>query len=198
MYFWRKMTKEQQEYVLKLRQLENRPWHSPPHIQNVKVRFHITVSCYEHKKVIGKTEDRIAEFESKLLKLLDEISEDIYAWVIMPNHYHVLIKSFDVKSVIKSLGKLHGQMSFKWNGEDDSRGRKVWFNSLEHGIKSERHFWATMNYIHNNPVKHGYVKKWEQWKYSSANKFLKEIGMDNAKAIWKEYDISSMGDWDIY
>jgi len=198
MYFWRKMSKEQQEYILKLRQLEHRPWHCPPHLQNNKVRFHITASCYEHKKIIGKTNNRIKEFELNLLKLLDNISEEIYAWVILPNHYHILLKSYDIRTVIKSLGKLHGRKSFDWNGEDKKRGRKVWHNMLEHGIKSDRHFWATMNYIHNNPIKHGYVKKWEDWKFSSAKKFLNEIGIDKAKIIWKEYNINKMGDWDIY
>lgn len=198
MYFWRKLTKEQQDAVLKSRMLDNHPWHSPPHMQNNKENFHITASCYEHKRIIGESEERLSNFERELLELLNTISEEVFSWAVMPNHYHILIKSYDINIVLKLMGKLHGRTSFKWNGEDNHRGRKVWFNALEHGIKSERHFWATMNYIHNNPVKHGYVKKWQDWKYSSAVKFIDEVGVDNAKVIWKEYDISKMGNWDVY
>jgi putative transposase len=167
-------------------------------MQNNKEDFHITASCFEHRKVIGKTEKRLEEFESELLDLLNKTTEEVFAWAVLPNHYHVLIKSYDIKHIIKAMGKLHGRKSYKWNGEDNSRGRQVWHNMLEHGIKSERHFWATMNYIHNNPVKHGYAEKWEDWKFSSANKYLDELGKENAVKVWKEYDISKMGDWDVY
>ena len=31
-----------------------------------------------------------------------------------------------------------------------------------------------INYIHYNPVKHGYVKSLKDWKYSSFHKFVKK------------------------
>ncbi len=61
------------------------------------------------------------------------------------------------------LGRMHGRTSRQWNLEDDSVGRKVWFNCIERFIRNERHYWATINYIHHNPVKHGFVEKWDLW-----------------------------------
>jgi putative transposase len=70
---------------------------------------------------------------------------------------------------------------------------------METAIKSERHFWATVNYIHHNPVKHGHVDKWTDWPYSSAEAYLKSVGKEQALKNWKEYDISEMGkDWDEF
>ena len=55
-----------------------------------------------------------------------------------------------------------------------------------------------MNYIHHNPVKHGYVKQWSDWPFSSANDFLEEVGRDHAIELWQQYPILDYGkDWDV-
>jgi len=84
------------------------------------------------------------------------------------------------------------------DAEDDARGRKVWYNCFERRIKSERHFWATLNYIHHNPVHHGYVDRWQDWPWSSADAFLKNIGRERALKLWLEYPILDYGKkWDL-
>ena len=124
--------------------------------------------------------------------------KEIDAWVVLPNHYHILVKTDDVFATLKQLAQLHGKTSYLWNGEDDKRGRCVWCNAAEHGMKFERHFWATINYIYNNPIKHGYVKKWSKQQFSSFSLYLENVGKDEAERIWREYDISEMvKDWDI-
>jgi putative transposase len=197
MYNWRKMNQEQRDDLLKLRKSQEAPWHSPLHIQGDKTRFHITSACYEHKNIIGFSPERISEFEYALQECLRENSIELYAWAVLPNHYHVLLKTADILSLLKKISQLHGRKSFYWNGEEKSRGRRVWCNALETAIKSDRHFWATVNYIHHNPVKHGHADKWTGWPYSSAGTYLKSVGREQALKNWREYDISEMGeDWD--
>ena len=76
-------------------------------------------------------------------------------------------------------------------------GRKVWNNCVERIIRSERHYWATVNYIHHNPVKHGFAKKWDQWLFGSAIQYLNEIGRDEAEKVWKTYPVLNYGkEWD--
>ena len=66
-------------------------------------------------------------------------------------------------------------------------------------MKSERHWHATINYIHHNPVNHGYVHLWQDWPLFSAAAFLQQIGRDEAEALWKEYPIGEYGrGWDDY
>ncbi len=92
---------------------------------------------------------------------------------------------------------MHGRTSFTWNGEDNKRGRKTWFNAAETEMKSERHFWATTNYVLHNAVRHGYVENWQDWPYSNAQEYLAEIGHNEAKRRWLEYPILDYGkDWD--
>jgi putative transposase len=64
-------------------------------------------------------------------------------------------------------------------------------------MQNGEHFWATVNYIHHNPVKHGYVKSWWEWPFSSAGDFLESEGRDEAARIWKEYPLMDYGKgWD--
>jgi len=79
------------------------------------------------------------------------------------------------------------------------RGRCVWRRCSDRGIRSERHFWATMNYVHHNPVKHGYARRWQDWPYSSAGAFLGAVGRKRAEEIWKEYPLLEYGKgWDEF
>jgi putative transposase len=72
-------------------------------------------------------------------------------------------------------------------------------NFFDRDMRSERHFWASMNYIHNNAVHHGYVKTWQEWPYSSSLRFLNEAGRESAAQIWNEYPTLDYGKgWDIY
>ena len=133
------------------------------------------------------------------MTLLEEHTKELYAWVILPNHYHALLKTNDVLSLLKQIHQLHGRTSFYWNGEENKRGRRVWCNSLEKTIKSDRHFEASINYIHHNPVKHEYVERWTDWPYSSLEHYITKKGTEQLLEDWNEYDISEMGnEWDAF
>jgi len=60
-------------------------------------------------------------------------------------------------------------------------------------MKSERHLWASLNYLNHNPVHHGYVPHWQDWPWSSAGEFLRHIGREKAGAIWSKYPILEYG-----
>jgi putative transposase len=64
-------------------------------------------------------------------------------------------------------------------------------------MKSERHFWATLNYVLHNAVRHSYVERWQDWPYSSAAQYLEEVGREEAERRWREYPVLDYGnDWD--
>lgn len=198
MYDYRKMTPKQRREAVEYRRLQKRPWHSPPHLEFIGERnFIVSASCYEHRQIIGVSAERMTEFETALMGVSKEFGV-LYAWCVLPNHYHFLVKTDQLKELRKELGKLHGRSSFKWNGEDDQRGRQVWHNCFDRDVRSHRHFWATMNYIHHNPVHHGYVERWQDWPWSSAKDFLERVGQKTAEEIWREYPVLDYGKkWDV-
>ena len=67
-----------------------------------------TAACYEHKPHVGYSPNRMSDFESWLTETASANTETLVAWVILPNHYHILSVTKDAKAVVKQLGKLHG------------------------------------------------------------------------------------------
>jgi putative transposase len=173
------------------------PWRGPPHYEADSGLYLITAACYEHQPIIGTSPARMGEFEGELLKTIRANALTVFAWIVLPNHYHALLRAPKVKVLLSALGRLHGGTSFRWNGEDGKRGRQVWHRAAETGIKSEGHFWASMNYVLNNAVRHRYVRRWQDWPYSNAEAYLAEVGMEVAKQRWLSYPLLDYGkDWD--
>jgi putative transposase len=200
MYKWRAMTDEEREYALQLRQAKHFPKHSPPHFDFAgEYQYLVNSACFEHVHVIGVSPERMTDCEQDVLEVCNKYGTEIYAWCILPNHYHILLKTEQIKELRKELGLFHGRSSFKWNKEDDARGRQVWHNCFERKMKSERHFWASLNYVLNNPVHHGYVKNWQDWQWSNAKEYLEKIGKEKALQIWRDYPILDYGKkWDEF
>ncbi len=197
MYQWRLMTPEEREATLKERQMSRLPWHSPPHWDSGEGYYHITAACYEHQPILGFSKSRLTECEKQLINLVVEQGGSVVAWCILPNHYHLLAETEAISTLIKKLGLFHGRSSFLWNGEEQMRGRKVWSSCAERVLRSMNHFWATMNYIHHNPVHHHLVSNWLEWPFSSASQYLDEVGKNEAARIWREYPILDYGKgWD--
>lgn len=193
------MTEAERERVSAYRRQRNLPMHSPPHgALGFSSQYLLTAACFEHKPIIGRSTERLTECEQQLLASCEEQASTVYGWCILPNHYHVLVRTEQIKSLCKALGRFHGRSSFNWNAEDNERGRKVWFRCFDREIRSERHFWATLNYIHHNPIHHGLVDRWQDWMWSSAELFVESVGRDRVMEVWKEYPILDYGQgWDV-
>jgi len=160
MYDWRQMTAEDRAHALDVRPARQLPWHSPPHLDLEGThQYLISAACYEHAQIIGKSPERMTECEEALLKACHEFSLTTHFWCVLPNHYQVLLTTEQIEDLRRGLGRFHGRSSHAWNGEDSARGRKVWYNCFERPMKSRRHFLATANYIHHNPVHHGTCRR---------------------------------------
>lgn len=173
MYDWRTMSDKERARTVSGRKVDRQPWHAPPKFDHGgKTEFLVTAACYEHRHIIGFSNERLRELEKALIEICGSLEAVLFAWCVLHNHYHILIKTEDIREFQIELGKIHGKTSYRWNREEGAEGRKVWYRSFERAIKSRGHFFATVNYIHNNPVKHGYVKRWQDWPFSSAAEYL--------------------------
>jgi putative transposase len=198
MYIWRTLSDDQKAELMDVRAQLSQPLHSPPHFNSESpTRFHLSGACYEHRSIIGHSYERMLNFSVQLLSFFEENADEVYAWCVLPNHWHALVLSVDLKTLTKSLGQLHGRTSFQWNREQELQGRQCWSKCADRRIRSESHFYAACNYIHNNPVKHGYVKMWTEWEFSSARSFVEALGRDKCLELWEQYPVLDMGEkWD--
>ena len=197
-YIWRSLTPAQRTELLAARLRQKHPWHSPPHRPNHgHLRFHLTAACYEHAPHIGHSAARLDDFSTALVNVLTAHSRQVYAWCVLPNHYHALVEAPDILILLRELGRHHGRTSHAWNGEQNTRGRKVFFRAVERAMRSDRHIWASLNYVYHNPVHHGYVVRWTDWPWSSASPYLAQTGPTDAARIWHDFAIRDYGQgWD--
>ncbi len=88
-------------------------------------------------------------------------------WCVMPNHVHVLLEP-----TAASLGTIvGGWKSFtarQVNRLLDRRGRVWMADYFDRYIRDADHHTAVANYIRENPVKAGIVRKAPDWPWSSA------------------------------
>ena len=92
----------------------------------------------------------------------------LIAWVIMPNHGHILLSPFEGHRVSDIM---HSIKSFTAHFANDLLKRKGRFWAKEYFdryIRDQRHFANTLAYIENNPVKAKLCKLPCEWPYSSA------------------------------
>jgi putative transposase len=162
------------------------PVHHPPHIFLDDTWYIITGSIYGGQHMlepIGYKEFVRDQLKARVI----EFELNLAAWVILDNHYHILVKSKFGSALPEFLSRLHGRTSFEINGREDKRGRQVWHNYWDTCLFSERDYWTRFNYIHHNPVKHGYVKKMEYWEFSSYRYYLEHKGTEWMADTWEQY-----------
>lgn len=125
------------------------------------------------------------------LQFLQE-SRDVklYAYVIMENHLHFIARDDDLQKLVKNFKSFTARqiISFLKSGNYYRLLRQIKRAKLKHKNQSEYQVWQEgfhpkqlttpdmmvqkLEYIHNNPVKRGYVDKPEHWRYSSARNYL--------------------------
>jgi putative transposase len=104
------------------------------------------------------------------------------AIVILPDHLHAVwtLPEGDAKfslrwRLVKSVfsrGLPHGERTSASRLSKGERGiwqRRYW----EHTLRDERDLAHHFDYIHVNPVKHGYVKSVQDWPYSSFHRMVR-------------------------
>ncbi len=117
----------------------------------------------------------------------------ILAYVIMPTHFHWIVKTdnskgiisdimrdikkysaWDILEIIEKKEKQEVLNIFTANAEEyPTHKRKLWMHRFDDEvIRNNKMFWVKLKYIHNNPVKAGIVSKAEEYKYSSARNYI--------------------------
>jgi REP-associated tyrosine transposase len=101
------------------------------------------------------------------VNLKPDVRYELYAYCVMSNHVHALLKPFwEWKDVMQGI---KGSTAFQINKLQDARGRVFWQDeSYDHWCRSEQEILRTIEYIELNPVSAGLCAKPEEWPWSSA------------------------------
>ena len=114
----------------------------------------------------------------------------IHAWVILDNHFHAIIsgpdlsntlrglKGFTAQALIKQLKVerrewLLNQLAYYCAKPKKASEHQVWQEGVHpQAITGDEMMAQKLSYLHDNPVKRGFVTAPEHWRYSSAHEWL--------------------------
>ncbi len=123
------------------------------------------------------------------LRFLSKDGLQVYAWVVLENHCHFVVqsealdhdiarfKSWTAKSLIQYLAdrnvrQILDQLAFYKKAHKDDRAYQFWQEGVHPElIQGEDMMRQKIEYIHQNPVKRGYVDEAVHWRYSSARDY---------------------------
>lgn len=134
----------------------------------------VTSGTYRKQAFFGSRE-RLKFLCEGLLDLAARYKWGLEAWAVFPNHYHFVANSPERTANLRRLiGELHAVTAKEINRRDGTPGRKVWFQYWDSQITYERSYLARLNYVHTNAVKHGLVRRPEEYEWCSAGWFQRK------------------------
>ena len=196
MYDYRRMTPEQRQAVVQQRRARGSPLHKPPHLDLGGGWYFISAATYEHRQMFNSP----PELSALIRHLLDGFREaeiPVAAWVVMPNHYHILVEIDVVRQVGGVVGPVHGRSARYANQRDGLRGRQVWYKYSDRKVRSKRHFWTCLHYVIMNPVKHEFANSMDDWPWSCYHELLEAYGLSWTEDLQRDYPLIEFGrGWD--
>lgn len=109
---------------------------------------------------------RVAEMVQRTLLNDDGKKYRLSAWVVMPNHIHLLVTRFASETLADIMQSLKSITSHKANKALGRCGQFWMLDYFDRYIRNARHFEKTVQYIENNPVKARLCLRPSDWPYS--------------------------------
>ena len=154
--------------------------------------YFITSTVEGFLKIFSLNESYPLILLNSLKHQIKEHNATLISYVIMPNHFHMIIyipKNESISDFMRDLKKytstklrqrlerdklqsLVEVLRFNAKGKKN-RVFKFWMDRFDDLIiTTEKTLGIKMNYIHYNPVKAGLAEKCEDWKFSSARNYI--------------------------
>jgi len=126
---------------------------------------------------------RVARIVESALWHFDDRRYHLLAWVIMPNHVHVLIETVAGHPLASVVGRWKSFTAKRANSLLHRTGAFWWPDYFDRAIRDERHLERSIEYIHSNPVKAGLAEYPAQWPFSSASSGRPSPGTGRRPAV---------------
>ena len=138
------------------------PW-SLKRFQNTGQSHFVTFSCH-HRCPLLTTASTRQLFESALERVRRKFGLRVYAYVVMPEHIHLLLSEPERGALADALKSLKQSIARRLIGDADHFWQKRYY---DFNIRNHPQFVEKIRYIHRNPVKRGLCERPEDWQWSS-------------------------------
>jgi REP-associated tyrosine transposase len=158
--------------------------HAPVHRLSENGVYIVTAGIYQ-KEHLFNTNAKRDLLETLLLSMSKQHGWQLEAWAVIANHYHFVARGNPKSTNLhRFLQKLHYESSCRLNELDGQPGRKVWHNFWDTRLTHQYSYLARLNYVHQNPVKHGLVAVANQYPWGSARWFERTASAAQVKTIY--------------
>ena len=148
------------------------------------------------------TRPATVEIVLESLRFLMNDGLKVYAYVVLENHLHMVaqsndlsrdiarFKSYTSKQLLAYLSEhnvrqILNQLAFYKKAHKDDRAYQFWQEGCHpEWIQDDEMMRQKIEYIHQNPVKRGYVDLPEHWRYSSARNYAGQSGVLEVVRVW--------------
>ena len=140
--------------------------------------YHVVFRGINRQKIFEDDED----FE-RFLYLLKQYQETsgylIYAYCLMPNHIHLLIKEGN-EELGQAFRRIGASFVYWYNLKYDRVGHLFQDRYKSEAIEDDRYLLTVIRYIHRNPVKAGMCEEPEEYPYSSFTQYETDPLIDSS------------------
>lgn len=152
-----------------------------------ELRF-LTFSCHRRLPLLGHPAWR-TYFAECLDRARTTCGFKLIAWVVMPEHVHLIIvpkqDNQPVSSILRAIKQPVAERALRrWKSTNApilrhlvaTKGFRYWQagGGFDRLIRTREEFWREREYIHYNPVKRGLVEHPTEWAWSSARWYAGE------------------------
>jgi putative transposase len=140
----------------------------PPWMDNFADRTFFVTSVTWERRPVFRSERAAKLFVETLYGYRERGIFHLFEFVLMPDHFHLLVAPMHTVSLEKSMQFIKGGFSHRYMKETGSR-TEIWERSFtNHRIRNERDYEQHRQYIRMNPVRAKFVESPEAYPYSSA------------------------------
>ena len=138
-----------------------RPWR----IEFEGAYYHILSRGNERRDIFSDKDDRIS-FLDTLGKMSDRFEVEVYAYVLMDNHYHLLLKT-NTPNISKSMQWFGTTYTRQYNIKHKRNGHLFQGRFKSFLIENDEYLMHLSCYIHRNPLRAGIVSRLVDYPWSS-------------------------------
>ena len=161
--------------------------HNPFHLPLDHRTYWFSASTWRHARILDR--EAMSIWHGVLVETVRWFQAKLYGWVILPDHYHLLFGLGKGNDLSQFAKRLNGKSSFEINRAHSRSGRKIWHQYWDRVIRNEADFYTRLNYLYQNPVKHGCVAAMVEYEFSSFRHYLKTRGEEWISDVFERFPV---------
>ena len=139
--------------------------------------YHIILRGINQQQIFEDEEDGFRFLET-LSKYKEQCGYEIYAYCLMGNHIHILLKE-GKENLTLVLKRIAGSYVYWYNWKYRRCGHLFQDRFKSESVEDDAYFLTVIRYIHQNPIKAGICKNIDGYKFSSYNEYINKPNLVN-------------------